>query len=65
MKLPGEAWLEFTIGPDDVLKQTATFRPKGIWGRLYWTAMLPFHWLIFKGMIRNIATDSPVPSKSK
>jgi len=65
MKLPGEAWLEFTIGPDDVLKQTATFRPKGIWGRLYWLAMLTFHWLIFKGMIRNIATDSPVPSKSK
>ena len=56
MKLPGEAWLEFRIDRDDMLRQTATFRPMGIWGRLYWFAMLPFHGLIFKGMIRNIAS---------
>ncbi len=55
MKLPGEAWLEFKIDRDNVLHQTATFRPMGIWGRLYWFAMLPFHVVIFKGMIRNIA----------
>lgn len=55
MKVPGEAWLEFKINKDNVLQQTATFRPKGIWGRLYWIAMLPFHGLIFTGMIRNIA----------
>ncbi|MCX6269342.1 MAG: SDR family oxidoreductase [Bacteroidetes bacterium] len=55
MKLPGEAWLEFKIDRHDVLQQTATFRPMGIWGRLYWLCMLPFHGLIFKGMIKNIA----------
>ena len=55
MKLPGEAWLEFKIGEDQVLQQTATFRPMGIWGRIYWFCMLPFHGLIFTGMIRNIA----------
>jgi hypothetical protein len=55
MKLPGEAWLEFNIDPDNILKQTATFRPKGIWGRIYWFSVLPFHGLIFKGMIRNIS----------
>ena len=55
MKLPGEAWLEFSIDRDNVLTQTATFRPIGIWGRLYWFSMLPFHGLIFHGMIRNIA----------
>jgi uncharacterized protein YbjT (DUF2867 family) len=55
MKLPGEAWLEFKIDQSDVLHQTATFRPHGIWGRIYWFAMLPFHGLIFTGMIRNIA----------
>lgn len=55
MKLPGEAWLEFHINEKNELLQTATFRPKGIWGRLYWYSMLPFHYFIFAGMIRNIA----------
>ena len=57
MKLPGEAWLEFRIMKKHHkmhLRQTATFRPKGLWGRLYWYAMLPFHYFIFNGMIRNI-----------
>jgi uncharacterized protein YbjT (DUF2867 family) len=55
MKLPGEAWLEFRIDNQDVLHQTATFRPLGLTGRLYWYTVLPFHGLIFRGMIRNIA----------
>ncbi len=55
MKVPGEAWLEFLIDEDNVLHQTATFRPKGIWGRLYWYAMLPFHYFIFDGMLNKIA----------
>jgi len=57
MKLPGEAWLEFKIDKDNVLTQTATFRPLGLLGRLYWFAVLPFHGLIFKGMIKKIASD--------
>lgn len=55
MKLPGEAWLEFKVCNDNVLEQTATFRPLGIWGRIYWYAVLPFHGFIFRGMIRRIA----------
>lgn len=55
MKLPGEAWLEFKIDKDSVLTQTATFRPLGLLGRLYWYSVLPFHGLIFKGMIYHIA----------
>lgn len=54
MKLPGEAWLEFKI-VDDKLIQTATYRPLGLLGRLYWYAVLPFHGLIFEGMLRNLA----------
>lgn len=54
MKLPGEAWLEFKVEGDQLI-QTATFRPLGILGRLYWYAVLPFHGFIFKGMIQNIA----------
>ena len=55
MKLPGEAWLEFKIDKDNILTQTATFRPLGLLGRLYWYSVLPFHGLIFKGMINRIA----------
>ncbi|MEQ9064474.1 MAG: SDR family oxidoreductase [Vicingaceae bacterium] len=54
MKLPGEAWLEFKI-ENSVLKQTATFRPRGLSGRLYWYLLLPVHNIIFKGMIKRIA----------
>ncbi|BFP41951.1 SDR family oxidoreductase [Flavobacteriaceae bacterium GF1] len=56
MKLPGEAWLEFKIDDKDVLHQIATFRPKGLKGRLYWYSVLPFHYFIFGGMIKNIAS---------
>ncbi|MHA4894590.1 SDR family oxidoreductase [Pedobacter sp. PWIIR3] len=54
MKLPGEAWLEFRIDDQNVFHQTATFRPVGISGRLYWYAVLPFHAFIFKGMMNKI-----------
>ena len=54
MKLPGEAWLEFTI-KNGVLKQEATFRPLGLSGRLYWYSVLPFHGLIFNGMLKKLA----------
>ena len=60
MKLPGEAWLEFKIDKENILHQTATFRPLGLAGRLYWYAVLPFHGFIFKGMIRNIAAPGPL-----
>jgi len=53
MKLPGEAWLEFKI-KKDVLYQNAVFRPKGLWGRMYWYAVLPFHYFIFNGLINNL-----------
>jgi hypothetical protein len=59
MKLPGEAWLEFKITNHNTLKQTATFRPLGVLGRLYWYAVLPFHGFIFKGMIQKISNAKP------
>jgi uncharacterized protein YbjT (DUF2867 family) len=54
MKLPGEAWLEFKIVKDK-LYQRAVFRPKGVWGRLYWYSVLPFHAFVFNGMINALA----------
>jgi len=59
MKLPGEAWLEFTIinnSEKSYLQQTATFRPKGLLGRLYWYLVLPFHYFVFDGMAENIVS---------
>ena len=55
MKSPGEAWLEFRIDKDNVLHQTATFRPLGLPGRLYWYSVLPLHFFVFRGMIRKLA----------
>ena len=54
MRLPGEAWLEFKIDKKNTLHQTATFRPKGLLGRLYWYALVPFHYFIFNGMLKKI-----------
>ncbi|MGB3183874.1 MAG: SDR family oxidoreductase [Cyclobacteriaceae bacterium] len=58
MKLPGEAWLEWKLGKDkegnNCLQQTATFRPEGLLGRLYWYSVFPFHHFIFEGMLTRI-----------
>lgn len=57
MVLPGEAWLEFTIEKENesnFISQKATFRPKGIMGRLYWIMSYPFHIFIFRGMVKGI-----------
>lgn len=53
MKLPGEAWLEFKI-IGNTLYQSATFKPRGIWGKVYWYAVLPFHGFIFEGMLSKL-----------
>lgn len=53
MKLPGEAWLEFKVVGNQ-LEQTATFRPLGVWGRLYWYAVFPFHGILFRGMLNKL-----------
>jgi hypothetical protein len=69
MKLPGEAWLEFRImkkGDKFFLQQTATFRPRGLWGRIYWYSLLPFHYFIFNGMADNIVlSDNPIEGQKK
>ncbi|WP_296620345.1 SDR family oxidoreductase [Marivirga sp.] len=57
MRLPGEAWLEFKISKENgenKITQTATFRPHGIFGRLYWYSTYLFHEFIFDGMMHSI-----------
>ncbi len=62
MKLPGEAILEFRI--DDAterqctLHQLALFHPRGLFGLLYWYAVVPFHSVVFRGMMRGIDREA-------
>jgi len=68
MKLPGEAWLDFTIKDIEgiqTLTQIATFRPLGLWGRIYWYLVLPFHGLIFPKMANGIVKYLPQFTKSQ
>ena len=62
MKVPGRAWLEFTVAPADgngpdggsIYCQRAIFFPRGLTGRLYWLSVLPFHGIIFRDMAARI-----------
>ncbi|MGA0069685.1 MAG: SDR family oxidoreductase [Candidatus Nanopelagicaceae bacterium] len=61
MILPGKAWLEFRIEPEDGkvrITQEATFSPRGLGGQLYWYLVLPLHAFVFPTMLRNIVRSS-------
>lgn len=69
MKLPGRAWLEFEVEPTAAgcrLRQTASFDPSGLAGRLYWYAVYPLHALVFRSMLAGItraARFEPLPQQ--
>ncbi|MEE4353231.1 MAG: SDR family oxidoreductase [Desulfatiglans sp.] len=73
MKLPGEAIMEFNVvssGRGVELNLYTRFRPRGLYGMLYWYALLPFHDLLFGGMLKEVAkrVDRPIvksPEKFK
>lgn len=57
MRAPGLAWLELRESPESTgsrFDQRAVFFPRGLAGRLYWLAVLPFHGFIFRGMGHRI-----------
>lgn len=63
MRLPGDAWLEWQVEPAEDgegshLRQRALYHPKGLWGRLYWYCLLPFHAIIFKRMANVLASTA-------
>jgi len=58
MRVPGEAWLEWTMEPNGGgthLVQRARFHPRGVWGRVYWYALLPIHHVIFQRLAARLA----------
>jgi uncharacterized protein YbjT (DUF2867 family) len=62
MKVPGDAWLQFEVLPQEheksLLVQIAFFAPKGLAGFLYWYLLYPVHSLVFSGMINKLAERS-------
>ena len=57
MKLPGRAWTFFEIAPHEKgseVRIIAVFDPKGIWGRILWYTVAPFHPLVFNSMLKGI-----------
>ena len=62
MRLPGEALLDFRVEAAGerrcVLRQTALFEPRGLFGLLYWYAVLPFHGVVFRRMLAGIQRDA-------
>ena len=63
MKVPGLAWLELRASADEArggsrYDQRALFFPRGLAGRLYWLAVLPFHGFVFAGMARRITATA-------
>ncbi|UCH15037.1 MAG: SDR family oxidoreductase [Bacteroidales bacterium] len=61
MKLPGKAWLEFTINnqnENNLLSVNAYFQHKGILGKIYWYIFLPFHYIIFNELLKQIEKRS-------
>jgi len=62
MRAPGSGVLEFAIqdrgGQACTLTATAYWHPAGVWGLLYWYALVPMHLFIFKGMCRAIVREA-------
>jgi hypothetical protein len=61
MRVPGRAWLQFEVTPENggsLIRQTALFDPVGLGGLVYWYVLWGIHQLVFAGMLRNIARAS-------
>ncbi len=70
MKLPGEAKLNFDIQPEESnnltrLTMTALFRPRGLFGIVYWYAVVPLHGIVFGGMLRGIRKTAEAMHKAE
>jgi len=66
--MPGRAWLQFEFtedGGDTLITQTALFEPYGTVGLVYWYMLFAPHWVIFRGMVRELGLRAEKCSKSR
>ena len=78
MRLPGRAWLQYKVSPEQddpprtCITQSVFFEPRGLTGTAYWSAVRLLHRLLFAGQLRRLgdwierrapdATDGGAPS---
>ncbi|HRY97849.1 MAG TPA: SDR family oxidoreductase [Bacteroidales bacterium] len=65
MKLPGLAWLEFFTEKGEGINRlavTAFFAPRGWRGHVYWYMFVPFHYIIFRNLLKQIERRAAVSS---
>ena len=59
LRAPGSGALEFELQPinegETQLRISAHWHPRGVWGLMYWWAMLPAHLFLFRGWARRLA----------
>ena len=71
MRVPGRAWIEFTVEPAQLesggsgarYRQRAIFLPSGLGGRLYWWSLVPAHHVIFEVMANRIVAAAEVEAR--
>lgn len=68
MVLPGEAWLEWHLDESAAgtrVTQVARFKPRGLWGRIYWLGAMPFHRFVFPGLLAGVVADAENANKRR
>jgi hypothetical protein len=68
MRVPGRAWLEWRLeatadGRGTRVQQLARFDPRGLWGRVYWLGVMPFHRFVFPGLLAGLARDATTAAR--
>ncbi len=61
MRAPGSGVLEFELTPEGDgtrIRATGFWHPAGVWGLMYWYALVPAHLFIFSGLTRAIAREA-------
>jgi uncharacterized protein YbjT (DUF2867 family) len=67
MRLPGRAWLQWEVFPENGgtrLIQSALFMPRGLFGLIYWTLLYPIHGFIFSDLVEAIAREAESDASS-